>query len=207
MCWVARDRAVELAGLLGAADRVEVWAAVRDEIRDAVLTQGWSPSAQAFAQYFGGHELDASNLMLPIVGFVPPDDPRMLSTLDAIERDLTDERGLVLRYRTDRGVDGLAGDEGTFLLCTFWLAQAQAMAGRIEAATATFERALAFANDVGLLAEEVDTATGELLGNFPQAYSHIGLVNAAYAIAEARARVATPAQRSDETPFVGRGAT
>ncbi|HKD75734.1 MAG TPA: glycoside hydrolase family 15 protein, partial [Ktedonobacterales bacterium] len=103
-------------------------------------------------------------------------------TIDAIARDLTDERGLVYRYLAD---DGLEGTEGTFLLCTFWLAQAQALAGEVAQARATFERAIAYCNDVGLLAEEVDPATGELLGNFPQAFSHIGLVNAAWAIAQA----------------------
>ena len=117
--------------------------------------------------------------MMPIVGFIDADDPRMLMTLDAIERDLTDERGLVYRYRA---ADGLPGEEGSFLLCTFWLAHAQALAGRVADARATFERAVAYANDVGLLSEEVDPATGELLGNFPQAFSHIGLLNAADAI-------------------------
>ena len=112
----------------------------------------------------------------------------MLATIDAIAERLTDERGLVYRYRTEGGVDGLAGEEGTFLLCTFWLAQALALSGQVERAEAVFERAAAFVNDVGLLAEEVDPATGELLGNFPQAFSHIGLVNAAWAIAEARAQ-------------------
>ena len=186
MCWVALDRAIRMSDLLGAADRVSEWTRLRDEIHEAVLTQGWSEEANAFVQYFGGTDLDASNLMLPITGFVEADDPRMLATIDAVADRLTDERGLVYRYRTEGGVDGLAGEEGTFLLCTFWLAEAQARAGRVEDATITFERAAAFANDVGLLAEEVDESTGELLGNFPQAFSHIGLVNAAWAISEAR---------------------
>jgi GH15 family glucan-1,4-alpha-glucosidase len=109
----------------------------------------------------------------------------MLATIEAIAERLTDERGLVYRYRTEGGVDGLAGAEGTFLLCTFWLAQALAMAGRVQRARAVFDRAAGYANDVGLLAEEVDPGTGEMLGNFPQAFSHIGLVNAAWAISEA----------------------
>jgi len=120
--------------------------------------------------------------MMPIVGFIDPRDPRMLATLDAVEARLTDSHGLVYRYLAP---DGLEGDEGTFLLCTFWLAQARALAGEVEKATAVFERAAAYVNDVGLLAEEVDPATGELLGNFPQAFSHIGLVNAAWAISQA----------------------
>ncbi|GIG02378.1 glycoside hydrolase family 15 protein [Catellatospora citrea] len=190
MCWVALDRAIALAGRLQAQDRVPAWSAARDEIRERVLRDGWSASAGAFTQYFGSADLDASCLMMPIVGFLPADDPRMLATIDAIADRLTDERGLVYRYRTEGGVDGLAGDEGTFLLCTFWLAQALAEAGRVNRATEVFERAAAYANDVGLLAEEVDPHTGELLGNFPQAFSHIGLINAAWAITQARHRAA-----------------
>jgi GH15 family glucan-1,4-alpha-glucosidase len=182
MCWVALDRAVFLADRLRASERVEYWTKKRDEIRDAILQRGWSERAQAFTQAFDSDELDASNLMMPIVGFLPADDPRMLATIRATEQRLTDEHGLVFRYKAH---DGLAGEEGTFLLCTFWLAQAQALAGEVERAKATFERAAGFANDVGLLAEEVDPATKELLGNFPQAFSHIGLVNAAWAISQA----------------------
>ena len=192
MCWVALDRAIELAPLLQAGDRVDAWKAAKDEIWETVITQGWSDTANAFTQSFGSDALDASNLMLPIVGFLPADDPRMLATIDAIEDRLTDERGLVYRYRTEEGVDGLAGDEGTFLLCTFWLAEALALAGKVDRARAVFERAIAYVNDVGLLAEEVDEETGELLGNFPQAFSHIGLVNAAWAISEAERRTEIP---------------
>jgi GH15 family glucan-1,4-alpha-glucosidase len=185
MCWVALDRAIALADLIGGQNRVEEWRRVRDEIREAIETQGWSERAGAFTQYFGGDELDASNLMMAIVGFLPAGDPRMLATIEAIEQRLTDDRGLVYRYRAEGGVDGLAGDEGTFLLCTFWLAEALARAGKVDRARAVFERSIAYANDVGLLAEEVDEATGDLLGNFPQAFSHIGLINAAWAISQA----------------------
>jgi alpha,alpha-trehalase len=190
MCWVALDRAVALADRLHATHRVEAWKAARDEIWEFVVHQGWSKQAGAFTQYVGSDALDASNLMMPIVGFLSADDPRMLATIDAIADRLADERGLVYRYDTSHGVDGLAGEEGTFLLCTFWLAQALAMAGRTDRARDTFERAIGFANDVGLLAEEIDGATGELLGNFPQAFSHIGLVNAAWAISEAERKSA-----------------
>ena len=182
MCWVALDRAITLADVLDANERLDKWEPVRDEIAHAITTRGWSERAQAFAQAFDSDELDAAALMMSIVGFIDPSDPRMLATLDAIESRLTDERGLVFRYLAP---DGLAGDEGTFLLCTFWLAQARALVGQVEQATALFERAIAFVNDVGLLAEEVDPSTGELLGNFPQAFSHIGLVNAAWAISQA----------------------
>ena len=148
-----------------------------------------------FTQAFGGDDLDASNLMLAITGFLPGDDPRMKATIDATAARLTDERGLVYRYLAH---DGLAGEEGTFLLCTFWLAQAQALAGEVDEATATFERAVAAINDVGLLAEEVDGGNGEMIGNFPQAFSHIGLVNAAWAISQARQRADQPAPAADQ---------
>ena len=188
MCWVALDRAIKLACKLRATDRVGGWKAAQDEILQTVLRAGWNNSAGAFTRYFGSAELDASNLMMTIVGFLPADDPRMLATIEAIADRLTDEHGLVYRYRNDDGVDGLAGAEGTFLLCTFWLAQALAMAGHLDRARAVFTRAAGYVNDVGLLAEEVDAATGDLLGNFPQAFSHIGLVNAAWAIHQAEQR-------------------
>jgi GH15 family glucan-1,4-alpha-glucosidase len=182
MCWVGLECAIDLAEELGAPDRVEGWARTSRLIREAILREGWSESAGAFTQSFGSQELDASALMLPIVGFLPGTDPRVRSTIDAIDAGLTDDRGLVYRYRSQ---DGLEGDEGTFLICTFWLAQALAEAGELERATRKFEVAVAYANDVGLLSEEVDPRTGEMLGNFPQAFSHIGLVNAAWAISQA----------------------
>jgi GH15 family glucan-1,4-alpha-glucosidase len=186
MCWVALDRAIEMADLLGADDdSVERWTSTRERIRDWILEHGWSDSAGAFVQSSGSEDLDASNLMLPIVGFLPADDPKVLSTISATRERLTDQEGLVYRYRAH---DGLEGEEGTFLLCTFWLAHAEALAGQVEEARRTFERAVAYANDVGLLAEEVDVDTGELLGNFPQAFSHIGLINAAWAISEAEGK-------------------
>jgi GH15 family glucan-1,4-alpha-glucosidase len=187
MCWAALNRAVDIAAQLKAQHRAREWAAARDEIRAAILDQGWSEKAGAFAQAFGSDDLDASNLMLSITGFLPGDDPRMRATVDATAARLTDERGLVYRYVAH---DGLAGEEGTFLLCTFWLAQAQALAGELDEATNTFERAIAAINDVGLLAEEIDATSGEMIGNFPQAFSHIGLINAAWAIAQARERAA-----------------
>jgi GH15 family glucan-1,4-alpha-glucosidase len=185
MCWVALDCAIALAGHLDAEDRVPDWAAARDEIRAAILDRGWNERAGAFTQCFGSDDLDASSLMLAISGFLPADDPRMKATIEATAQRLTDERGLVYRYLAH---DGLPGEEGTFLLCTFWLAEAQALASDVEAATATFERAIAAINDVGLLAEEVDPGDGGMIGNFPQAFSHIGLVNAAWAITQARQR-------------------
>jgi GH15 family glucan-1,4-alpha-glucosidase len=185
MCWVALERAVALAERLDARHRVDEWTRVRDEIHEAVVTKGWSDVAGAFTQSFGSDELDASNLMMALVGFLPPDDRRLLATIDATEERLTDERGLVYRYRSP---DGLAGGEGTFLLCTFWLAHALALTDQPARARRVFERAVPYVTDVGLLSEQVDTETGELLGNFPQAFSHVGLVNAAWAISEAERR-------------------
>jgi GH15 family glucan-1,4-alpha-glucosidase len=187
MCWVALDRAVALAPQLGAEDRTGKWAATRDQIHAAILERGWNEQAAAFTQAFGSADLDASSLMLAITGFLPGDDPRIKATTDAIAARLTDERGLVYRYLAH---DGLTGEEGTFLLCTFWLAHAQALAGELDQATTTFGRAIAAINDVGLLAEEVHPASGEMIGNFPQAFSHIGLINAAWAIAQAQERAA-----------------
>jgi GH15 family glucan-1,4-alpha-glucosidase len=184
MCWVALDCAIDLAGLLGAPERVAAWDGTRAQIREAILSQGWNQAAGAFTQSFGSDELDASALMLPIVGFLPGTDPRVRSTVDAIDARLTDDRGLVYRYRSH---DGLEGEEGTFLICTFWLAQAQALGGELDRARRKFEQAVAYANDVGLLSEEVAPETGEMLGNFPQAFSHIGLINAAWAISVAEA--------------------
>jgi GH15 family glucan-1,4-alpha-glucosidase len=186
MCWVALDRAVRLGDRLRAGDRVVHWERAREDIRQAILEQGFDREVGAFTQAFGSQALDASALMLPITGFLPADDPRIEATIRAIEERLTDDGGLVYRYRGAE--DGLEGGEGTFLLCTFWLAHCHALAGRVGRARELFELAVSFRNDVDLLSEEVDPATGELLGNFPQAFSHIGLITAAWAIAEAEGR-------------------
>jgi GH15 family glucan-1,4-alpha-glucosidase len=186
-CWVALDRAVKLAPKLGTFAKAEEWAAERDRIRDAILERGWSEKRQAFAQAFDSDELDAAALLMPIVGFLPATDERMRSTIEAIARDLT-EGGLVLRYRNEEGVnaDGLVGEEGTFVLCSFWLVSCLAKAGEVDRAQSLFDQLVGYASDLGLLAEEVDTARGELLGNFPQAFSHIGLIMAASHLDEAR---------------------
>lgn len=184
MCWVALDRAVLLADTLGAGDRAGEWAATRDAIAEAILVRGWSERLGAFTQAFETEEIDASALVLPLVGFLPGDDPRVLSTVAAVESRLVGGDGLVRRYE---GPDGLAGEEGSFLLCTFWLAEVHALAGNVDRARHVFETAAGYANDLGLLSEEVDPSSGELLGNYPQAFSHIGLVNAAWAIAGAEA--------------------
>jgi GH15 family glucan-1,4-alpha-glucosidase len=173
--WVALDRAVRLADRIGAPAKRQAWAAERDRVREAILSQGWSETKEAFTQAFGHDDLDAVALLVPLVGFLPAGDPRVRTTIDAIERELTED-GLLLRYRSE---DGLEGGEGAFLICSFWLASALARAGERDRAEAVFERVTGFANDLGLLAEEVDPRTGELLGNFPQAFSHVGLITAA----------------------------
>ncbi|MFI5967805.1 glycoside hydrolase family 15 protein [Streptomyces asoensis] len=183
MVWVAADRAVraleEYPDLRGDPAG---WRAMRDEIHREVCEQGYDPVRNTFTQYYGSRDLDASLLLIPRVGFLPPDDPRVVGTVDAVREELG-HGGLLRRYSTDgAAVDGLPGDEGTFLACSFWLADALHMTGRTQEARELFEHLVGLANDVGLLAEEYDPTTGRHLGNFPQAFSHIGLVNTALAL-------------------------
>jgi GH15 family glucan-1,4-alpha-glucosidase len=187
LCWTAVDRAVRLAPQLGDYAKVADWEAARDEIRAAVLERGWSEQRQAFAQCFDSDELDAAVLLMPILGFLPATHERMRATIEAIARELTRD-GLVLRYRNDEGLndDGLTGREGTFIICSFWLASCLAKAGELERAEELFDRLSENANDLGLLAEQIDTGNGEQLGNFPQAFSHIGLITAAWEIDKAK---------------------
>lgn len=182
MCWVALDRAIDMADQLEATERIEGWETTINEIRQAILDRGWNEELGSFTQSFGSTILDASALVIPIVGFLPPDDPRVLSTIEVVEAHLMEDSGLLMRYT---GPDGLQGEEGAFVLCTFWLAHAHALAGNLDRARDVFTKATDFANDLGLFSEEVELATGDLVGNFPQAFSHIGLVNAAWAIRQA----------------------
>jgi GH15 family glucan-1,4-alpha-glucosidase len=188
LCWTALDRAVKLAAGLGMHAKADEWAAERDRVRAAILERGWSEAKQAYAQSFDSDELDAAALLMPMYGFLPATDERMRSTIEAVASELT-EGGMVLRYRNEEGLnaDGLSGEEGTFAVCTFWLVSALAKAGEIERAEALFDQLVGAANDLGLLGEEIDTATGEQLGNFPQAYSHIGFITAAWEIDRAKA--------------------
>ena len=182
MVWVAFDRmvqAVEDHGLEGPVDR---WRQLRDEVRAEILAKGIDRERGCFTQHYETSEVDASLLLLPAVGFVAGDDPAMLATIEAVEQDLLRD-GLVLRYRTGSGVDGLAGDEHPFLACSFWLVGAYARAGRVEDARRLMERLVGLANDVGLLSEEYDVDGGRMAGNFPQAYSHLTLVQAARVLA------------------------
>jgi GH15 family glucan-1,4-alpha-glucosidase len=178
MAWVALDRAVkgvERFGLEGDAAR---WRALRDTIHAEVCEKGYDPDRRTFVQYYGATDPDASLLMMPLVGFLPPSDPRVRGTVAAVERELMND-GFVLRYRTRPDVDGLPPGEGTFLACTFWLADNLVLLGREAEARAIFERLLGLANDVGLLAEQYDPAARRLTGNFPQAFTHVSLVNTA----------------------------
>jgi GH15 family glucan-1,4-alpha-glucosidase len=184
MAWVAFDRAVRSAeeqSLRGPADE---WRATRDEIHAEVCERGYSEAIGSFTQYYGGSEFDASLLLLPLVGFLPIDDPRVVATIDAVERELLHD-GLVLRYRTtDKGaVDGLPAGEGVFLPCSFWLVDCWELLGRHGEAHALYERLLDLRNDLGLIAEEYDPVEHRLLGNFPQAFTHLALVNTAFTLA------------------------
>ncbi|MFJ7627957.1 glycoside hydrolase family 15 protein [Streptomyces sp. NPDC097595] len=195
MAWVAADRAVRSLeddpSLAGDADR---WRAMRDAVHREVCEKGYDPVRNTFTQSYGSRELDAATLLIARTGFLPPDDPRVIGTVDAVREELG-SGGLVRRYSTDGGsIDGLPGGEGAFLACSFWLADALRMTGRTEEATKLFERLLALRNDVGLLAEEYDTVAGRQLGNFPQAFSHIGLVGTAVALAEAQPAEARAAE-------------
>jgi GH15 family glucan-1,4-alpha-glucosidase len=185
MAWVALDRAVRDAQRFGLDGPVERWRALRDHVHADVCAKGFHAGRNTFVQYYGGSDPDAALLMLPLVGFLPCDDPRMLGTIAAIRRELMQD-GLVHRYVTRPEVDGLPPGEGAFIACTFWLADCLAMLGEIGEATAIFERLLDLRNDVGLLAEEYDPVRRRMLGNFPQAYSHVGLVNTAHNIATYR---------------------
>jgi GH15 family glucan-1,4-alpha-glucosidase len=178
MAWVAVDRAVAAAEGYHLDGPVDEWRALRARIHDDVCAHGFHPRRRAFTQSYGSDALDASALLIPLVGFLPPDDPRVKETVAAIERDLIRD-GLVLRYDTSNGTDGLPGGEGAFLACSFWLADNYALAGRRREAVELFERLLSLRNDVGLLAEEFDPHERRQLGNFPQAFSHLALVNTA----------------------------
>jgi GH15 family glucan-1,4-alpha-glucosidase len=182
MAWVAFDRAVRAWEDRGVRPP-ESWPAVRDEIHREVCERGFDTARGSFVQSYGSPELDASLLMIPLVGFLPADDPRVAGTIDAIVREL-DHDGFVRRYRAETGVDGLPGSEGVFLPCTAWLAEALALAGRVDEAREVLERLRSVQNDLGLFSEEYDPAARRLLGNFPQAFSHLTFVDAAFALGE-----------------------
>ncbi|MET9513024.1 glycoside hydrolase family 15 protein [Streptomyces flavidovirens] len=182
MAWVAVDRTIKLIEMGDADGPVEKWRELRDEIHRDVCEKGYDPERNTFTQSYGSKELDASLLLIPQMGFLPPDDKRVIGTIEAIQRELSTEDGFVLRYPTagdDEGLDGLAGDEGAFLACSFWLADDLAMIGRVDEARKLFEKLLGLRNDLGLLAEEWDSRLQRQVGNFPQAFSHVPLIDTA----------------------------
>jgi GH15 family glucan-1,4-alpha-glucosidase len=178
MCWVAFDRAIKSAGAFGLDGPVDHWRAVRDEIHREVCERGFDRELNSFVQSYGSKELDASLLLLPVLGFLPAQDPRICGTVDAIERELMVD-GFVLRYDTTSAPDGLPPGEGVFLACSFWLVDAYILQGRWDDARVLFERLVGLCNDVGLLSEEYDPINRRLVGNFPQAFSHLALINTA----------------------------
>jgi GH15 family glucan-1,4-alpha-glucosidase len=193
MAWVAFDRAIKSAEMFGFDGPLDRWRKLRADIHDATCARGFDKELGSFVQYFGAKEVDASLLLLPSVGFLPVDDPRIRGTIAAIERDLLVE-GFVLRYRTHTGVDGLEPGEGAFLACSFWLADVYILQGRIAEAERLFRRLVSLCNDVGLLSEEYDFRSKRLAGNFPQAFSHVGLANTAFNLTQVEKPVEQRAQ-------------
>ena len=193
MAWLVFDRAIATAERFSLDGPIERWRAVRDEIHAQVCSEGYDAERRTFTQYYGSRELDASVLAIPLVGFLPPGDDRVTGTIDAV-RDELGRDGLLSRYSTADTDDGLAGDEGQFLACSFWLVAALALNGRADEARALFERLTGLANDLGLLAEEYDVGRRRQVGNFPQAFSHLALVNAARAVTAAAAAQAGAAR-------------
>ncbi len=179
MAWVAVDRSIKAVERFGAPGEVAPWKELRETIRAEICSRGFDAKRNTFVQYYGSSDLDASLLLMPLVGFLPPDDPRMVGTVETIQRELMHD-GLLMRYSSERGVDGLPAGEGAFLACTFWLVDNLALAHRLDEANELFERLLALRNDVGLLAEQYDPIAKRQLGNFPQAFTHVALVNSAH---------------------------
>jgi GH15 family glucan-1,4-alpha-glucosidase len=199
MAWVVFDRAVQMAERFELEAPLDRWRGIRDEIHREVCDQGYDEDRRTFTQYYGSSELDASVLNIPLVGFLPGTDERVTGTIDAVWRELGRD-GFVSRYSTAETDDGLAGDEGQFLACSFWLVSALALNGRIDDARTLFERLLGLANDLGLLAEEYDVGRRRQIGNFPQAFSHLTLILAARAISTAEATASRPVPDAGPEP-------
>jgi GH15 family glucan-1,4-alpha-glucosidase len=199
LAWVAFDRAVQATERWGLHGPVDRWRSIRQTIHDEVCREAFNTELNSFTQSYGSTELDASTLLIPILGFLPPHDPRVIGTIEAIQRDLTRD-GFVERYKThdENAVDGLRGNEGVFLPCSFWLVDALVLIGRTDEARDLFERLLGVQNDLGLLAEEYDPEERRQLGNFPQAFTHVGLVNSAYNLSNHRGVVQ---QRSGQSIY------
>jgi GH15 family glucan-1,4-alpha-glucosidase len=185
MAWVAFDRSIKSAERFGVKVPVAKWRQTRDRIHQEVCREAWNEELRSFTQTYGSKSLDASLLLLPLVGFLPPSDPRIASTVDAIQKYLMRD-GLLLRYDTASGADGLPTGDGAFIACSFWLVNVLSLLGRNDEAKCKFEELLKLQNDVGLLSEEYDTQRQRQIGNFPQALSHIALVNAAFEVSDAK---------------------
>lgn len=199
MCWVAFDRATKAIEEFSVPGDLERWRGVRDTIHAEVCEKGFNSDRNSFTQYYGGDAPDASLLLLPLVGFLPVDDPRIVGTIKAIEEDLLKD-GFVQRYATDNDNDGVGGGEGAFLACSFWLVDAYVLAGRHEEATALFEKLLSLRNGLGLLAEEYDPVAKRLVGNYPQAFSHLGLINTAHNLVRRTESAQAPAKTGSKPP-------
>jgi GH15 family glucan-1,4-alpha-glucosidase len=199
MAWVAFDRAVASATVFGLEGPIEHWRAEREAIREEVCREGFDRERNTFVQHYGGSTLDASLLAIPMTGFLPVDDPRVVGTVAAIERHLMQD-GLLQRYSGHGEVDGLKGLEGAFLPCSFWLADVYHLMGREKEARGLFERLLGLRNDLGLLSEEYDPAAGRQLGNFPQAFSHVALINSVQAFGGAQASPARQRASGERAP-------
>lgn len=196
MCWVALDRGIKIAKLRGFEASLDRWEEIKDIIKGAILQRGFSQRLNSFVQSFDSGTLDATNLLIPMMGLLPFDDPRVQGTIDATLKGLVTKDGLVYRYQ---GEDGLTGKEGAFTLCSFWLVDVLALSGQAEKAEKIFTSILKYASPLGLLAEEIDPDTEEQLGNFPQAFSHIGLINSALYLGRAKGRMYTgPEPLGDE---------
>ncbi len=195
MAWVAFVRAVRTVESYGQEGPVDRWRAQRRELHSEICERGYDAERNTFTQSYGSRGLDAATLLIPVVGFLPPDDERVIGTVEAIQRELCRD-GFVLRYDTTEAADGLPPGEGAFLPCSFWLADALTLIGRHDEARELFDRLTGLANDVGLLAEEYDPGLGRLVGNFPQAFTHVGLVNTAMNLDRA---ASSPARDRAET--------
>ncbi|MGB2884212.1 MAG: glycoside hydrolase family 15 protein, partial [Dehalococcoidia bacterium] len=175
MCWVAVDRGIKIAEELGYRGKIVGWRKKAQDIRDDILTRGWNPQKRAFTQHYDTAALDASNLLMPLFGFLPFSDERVTSTIERTMEELS-LNGLLQRYRTDETDDGLSGSEGAFLWCSFWLVRNLLRMGKVDDAVALYERLIGYSNHLGLLSEMVNPATGEALGNFPQALTHLAVI-------------------------------
>jgi GH15 family glucan-1,4-alpha-glucosidase len=193
MCWVALDRAIKAQRALGLPGDTERWKAARATIREDILEKGYDEEREAFVQAYGNKNLDASNLLLPLLGFIKADDKRMESTIEGIARELTSPQGFVYRYRNYD--DGLTGGESPFLICTYWLADNFILLGQMARARELFDRARACANDLGLYGEQYEPRTNEILGNFPQAFSHLAFITTAVMLHEASSPEHKPRKR------------